>query len=85
MRLSKDVKSCFSHTTAPNILPGDYAGFDESQPTSSSGGKAKVAGMLKETSKKLVFIGDGATDLEASPIVVSTVKFLKIGTPEILQ
>ncbi|KAF6023472.1 aay [Bugula neritina] len=48
---------------------GSYAGFDVDQPTSASGGKPKVAQILKETKgyKHLVFIGDGATDAEASP------------------
>ncbi|XP_060594222.1 phosphoserine phosphatase-like [Ruditapes philippinarum] len=46
---------------------GDYAGFDTGEPTSDSGGKKLVAEKLKQTSKNLVFIGDGATDLEAYP------------------
>ncbi|XP_032664883.1 phosphoserine phosphatase isoform X2 [Odontomachus brunneus] len=48
---------------------GEYAGFDESQPTSKSGGKAEVIRHLKEKEgfKIVVHIGDGATDLEASP------------------
>ncbi|XP_043673907.1 phosphoserine phosphatase isoform X1 [Vespula pensylvanica] len=48
---------------------GDYAGFDENEPTSKSGGKAEVIRLLKEEKgfKTIVHIGDGATDLEASP------------------
>nr|XP_033778522.1 phosphoserine phosphatase [Geotrypetes seraphini] len=48
---------------------GEYAGFDESQPTAESGGKGKVIGLLKEKFgfRKLVMIGDGATDMEACP------------------
>ncbi|XP_037123715.1 phosphoserine phosphatase [Syngnathus acus] len=48
---------------------GEYAGFDESQPTAESGGKGKVISMLKEKYgfKTVVMIGDGATDLEACP------------------
>ncbi|XP_072750118.1 phosphoserine phosphatase isoform X2 [Anoplolepis gracilipes] len=48
---------------------GEYAGFDENQPTSRSGGKAEVIQHLKETRgyKTVVHIGDGSTDLEASP------------------
>ena len=53
------------------LITGEYAGFDESQPTSSSGGKAKVTELLKDSSKKMVFIGDGVTDLETSSIVVT--------------
>lgn len=48
---------------------GEYAGFDESAPTSRSGGKAVVIDMLKKQHgyNKLVLIGDGMTDLEACP------------------
>lgn len=46
---------------------GEYAGFDIREPTSDSGGKKLVAEKLKQKSKQLVFIGDGATDLEAYP------------------
>lgn len=52
---------------------GEYAGFDETQPTSESGGKGKVITHLKEQFhfKKVVMIGDGATDMEACPPGVS--------------
>jgi len=58
-----------------HTIAGSYAGFDVDQPTSASGGKPKVAQILKETKgyKRLVFIGDGATDAEASPPAVSVV------------
>ncbi|CAG0895632.1 unnamed protein product [Darwinula stevensoni] len=48
---------------------GTYAGFDEEQPTSASGGKGLVVGRLKEKYNYscLVMIGDGATDMEACP------------------
>ncbi|XP_067684192.1 uncharacterized protein [Haliotis asinina] len=48
---------------------GEYAGFDEDQPTSDSGGKPRVMQMIKDRHKdsKLVMIGDGATDMEAAP------------------
>lgn len=51
------------------ICIGDYAGFDEKEPTSKNGGKAEVINMLKEKYgyTKLFMIGDGITDLEASP------------------
>ncbi|XP_008837384.1 phosphoserine phosphatase isoform X1 [Nannospalax galili] len=51
---------------------GEYAGFDETQPTAESGGKGKVIKFLKEKFhfKKIVMIGDGATDLEACPPAV---------------
>ncbi|XP_052779100.1 phosphoserine phosphatase-like [Mya arenaria] len=46
---------------------GTYAGFDTDQPTSDSGGKKIVAEQLKASSKNLVFVGDGVTDMEAYP------------------
>ncbi|KAL3276868.1 hypothetical protein HHI36_012230 [Cryptolaemus montrouzieri] len=48
---------------------GEYAGFDETQPTSRTGGKAEVMRILKKSKgyKNVVMVGDGATDLEASP------------------
>lgn len=48
---------------------GDYAGFDDKEPTSKNGGKAEVINMLKEKYgyTKLFMIGDGITDLEACP------------------
>lgn len=51
---------------------GEYAGFDETQPTAESGGKGKVIGFLKEKFhfKKIIMIGDGATDMEACPPAV---------------
>ena len=55
------------------VFSGDYAGFDAREPTSDSGGKKLVAEKLKQSSKNLVFIGDGATDLEAYPPAVCTV------------
>ncbi|EYC32808.1 hypothetical protein Y032_0002g1104 [Ancylostoma ceylanicum] len=50
----------------------NYAGFDENEPTSDSGskdvGKPAVMGLLKKQGyKHVVMVGDGATDLEASP------------------
>lgn len=55
------------------ISLGEYAGFDETQPTAESGGKGKVISYLKEQFqfKKVVMIGDGATDMEACPPAVS--------------
>lgn len=51
------------------MFQGEYAGFEENEPTSKSGGKAIVIDLLKEKYgfKNLVHIGDGATDLEACP------------------
>ncbi|KAE8625028.1 hypothetical protein XENTR_v10006133 [Xenopus tropicalis] len=48
---------------------GEYAGFDETQLTAESGGKGKVIAQLKEKYgfRKIIMIGDGATDMEACP------------------
>ncbi|KAM6986941.1 phosphoserine phosphatase-like [Aplochiton taeniatus] len=48
---------------------GEYAGFDESQPTAESGGKGRVVAQLKKTYglERVVMVGDGATDMEACP------------------
>lgn len=48
---------------------GDYAGFDETEPTSMSGGKALAVSAIKERGehKFVVMVGDGATDAEACP------------------
>lgn len=48
---------------------GMYAGFDEDEPVSRSGGKAEVVKHLKEKHDygNIVMIGDGATDLHTCP------------------
>ncbi|GAB0099044.1 Phosphoserine phosphatase [Sergentomyia squamirostris] len=49
---------------------GKYAGFDTNQPTSRSGGKAEAINKIKkmvDENATITMIGDGATDLEASP------------------
>ncbi|KAK8378026.1 hypothetical protein O3P69_018750 [Scylla paramamosain] len=51
------------------FFDGDYGGFDESQLTSRTGGKAEVVSYLKQQEgyTRLVMVGDGITDLEAYP------------------
>ena len=48
---------------------GRYHGFNKSNATSDSGGKTKVVQRLKDKYgfKRLVMIGDGATDMETCP------------------
>lgn len=49
---------------------GDYVGFDAAQPTSRSGGKAEAVTIIRRAladDANITMIGDGATDLEASP------------------
>eukprot|EP00270_Netrium_digitus_P006030 TRINITY_DN1816_c0_g1_i2.p1 TRINITY_DN1816_c0_g1~~TRINITY_DN1816_c0_g1_i2.p1 ORF type:complete len:296 (+),score=62.15 TRINITY_DN1816_c0_g1_i2:33-890(+) len=52
---------------------GTFAGFDGSEPTSRSGGKAEVIRRIKGDHgyKLLVMVGDGATDLENLNVVVA--------------
>ena len=46
---------------------GQYAGFDESEYTSESGGKANAIRALKKENQytSIAMVGDGATDAEA--------------------
>jgi len=49
---------------------GEYAGFDVTQPTSRTGGKGEAISLIRRTlfdDAAITMIGDGATDLEASP------------------
>ena len=59
----------FANTVLFNEATGAYKGFDETAPTSSDGGKARVLQSLKDTHgyKTLIMVGDGATDLQARP------------------
>ena len=59
-----------SHVHANNLLfaaDGSYAGFDESEFTSRSGGKAEACKALRAAHGygRVVMVGDGATDMEA--------------------
>lgn len=49
---------------------GDYAGFDANQPTSRTGGKGEAITTIRRAlceDARIIMVGDGATDLEASP------------------
>lgn len=48
---------------------GNYSNYDEEQPTSRDGGKAKVVQQLKDELglTSVVMVGDGATDMQAKP------------------
>ena len=54
-------------------LPGSYAGFDDTAPTSQQDGKAQVCAYLKERFdyQTVIMVGDGATDMAACPPAVS--------------
>ena len=56
---------------------GHYDGFDTSQPTSTSGGKAKAiaALMARYQLSSVVMVGDGMTDVEARPPAVCMVGY----------
>jgi len=59
-----------SHVFANNILfkeDGSYAGFDDTEFTSRSGGKPAALRHIKQVAslESIVMVGDGATDLEA--------------------
>ena len=69
---------------ANNLLfaaDGGYAGFDEKEPTSRAGGKAKVVAQLKAEHgyKTVVMVGDGATDMEARDIPGGADAFIGFG------
>lgn len=50
---------------------GRYHGFDQSYPTTRSGGKPEVINRLRRelSPAKIVMIGDGVSDLETKPVV----------------
>ena len=50
---------------------GSYSGYDASYPTTRSGGKAEVIRRLRAElgPERVVMVGDGASDLEAAPVV----------------
>lgn len=50
---------------------GTYAGFDETYPTTRSGGKPEVIERLKKelAPAAIVMVGDGVSDLETKPVV----------------
>lgn len=78
----------FANVLLFNETTGSYAGFDLNQPTSDSGGKAAVCNRLKQNYRyrRLVMVGDGATDLETSPPADAFVGFGgNVRRPAVLQ
>ena len=75
--LNIDRKNVYANTILFDSL-GEYAGFDENEFTSESGGKGKAIEYLKTKFgyKNVVMIGDGATDLESCPPAVCILCFL---------
>ena len=66
-QLSIPVGNVFANRLLFNA-DGSYAGFDEEEMTSDSGGKGRVVEYLKNkfNYQRLIMIGDGATDMEAN-------------------
>lgn len=54
---------------------GAYTGFEEDSPLARAGGKLEVLGRLAAESGPVALVGDGATDLEALPVVARFVAF----------
>ena len=56
---------------------GEYHDFDANEPTSQDMGKPKALEMIQKANgyKKMVMIGDGATDAQAKPPAVSFIGF----------
>lgn len=56
---------------------GNYTGFDQSYPTTRSGGKPEVIRALKAELRpaRVVMVGDGVSDLETQPEVDSFIGF----------
>lgn len=65
--LEIDEKNVFANRLLFCDEDGSFQGIDHNEPTSRAGGKAEVANILRRkfNYKCMVFIGDGATDLEA--------------------
>lgn len=55
---------------------GEYAGFDTASPLASAGGKRRIVESWRaELAGPVMLVGDGATDLEAKPVVDLFVAF----------
>ena len=69
--LGIERKNVYANTIQFDNL-GEYAGFDENEFTSETGGKGRAIEHLKTKFgyKNVVMIGDGATDLESCPPAV---------------
>ncbi|ESO90563.1 hypothetical protein LOTGIDRAFT_164153 [Lottia gigantea] len=70
--VAKILNISTDHIFANRLLfddQGKYIGFDENEATSESGGKKRVVELLikKYNYKNVIMVGDGATDMEASP------------------
>lgn len=68
LQLGIDEQSVFANTLQFGA-DGSYSSFDDLEPTSRSGGKARALATLaaRHGFSRMVMVGDGATDLEACP------------------
>lgn len=58
---------------------GDYAGYDDSSPLARAGGKRELLARWRPSLRPpVLFVGDGATDLEARPEVDAFVAFMGV-------
>lgn len=65
---------------------GNYAGFDETEPTSHDGGKPEALKRLKKQGyKTMIMVGDGATDLQARPPAKAFIGFGGVQVREKVQ
>ena len=69
LRLGLQPECVFANEMIWDPESGAYKGFDATQPTSRSGGKARAIESLVAAHgfKHVLMVGDGATDLEAAP------------------
>jgi phosphoserine phosphatase len=54
---------------------GEYRGFDTASPLARAGGKREVLATWSAELRPVMFVGDGATDLEAKPVVDAFIAF----------
>lgn len=67
-KLAKKLNIPFNHILCNDVYfdaYGAYKGFDMTNELTHNGGKAQKMKQIAQSNKKIVFIGDGATDLEA--------------------
>ncbi|MGD1978542.1 MAG: HAD-IB family phosphatase [Akkermansiaceae bacterium] len=67
---------------------GSYTGFDESYPTTRSGGKPEIIEALKKefSPETIVMVGDGVSDLETAPLVDQFIGYLGfVSRPKVAQ
>jgi phosphoserine phosphatase len=66
---------------------GAYAGFDDIEPTSRAGGKAKVIAQLRAQHgyETVVMVGDGATDMQARPPATAFIGYGGVAVRDVVR